>query len=76
MKENYDISPENMKESMKLANSDSGRQLYELLKRTQGQQLQSAMDQTASGNYEEVKRTLSSLLADPEARKLLSKMGK
>lgn len=76
MKENYDISPENMKEAMKLANSDAGRQLYELLKRTQGQQLQSAMDQAASGNYEEVKRTLSSLLADPEARKLLSKMGK
>ena len=76
MKENYDISPENMKEAMKLANSDAGRQLYEMLKRTQGQQLQSAMDQAASGNYEEVKRTLSSLLADPEARKLLSKMGK
>lgn len=76
MKENYDISPENMKEAMKLANSDAGRQLYELLKRTQGQQLQSAMDQAASGNYEEVKRTLSSLLADPEARKLLNKMGK
>ena len=76
MKENYDISPENMKEAMKLANSDAGRQLYELLKRTQGQQLQSAMDQAASGHYEEVKRTLSSLLADPEARKLLSKMGK
>ena len=76
MKENYDISPENMKEAMKLANSDAGRQLYELLKRTQGQQLQSAMDQAASGNYEEVKRTLSSLLADPEARKLLSKIGK
>lgn len=76
MKENYDISPENMKDAMKLANSDAGRQLYELLKRTQGQQLQSAMDQAASGNYEEVKRTLSSLLADPEARKLLNKMGK
>ena len=76
MKENYDISPENMKEAMKLANSDAGRQLYELLKRTQGKQLQSAMDQAASGNYEEVKRTLSSLLADPEARKLLNKMGK
>ena len=76
MKENYDISPENMKEAMKLANSDAGRQLYELLKRTQGQQLQSAMDQAASGNYEEVKRTLSSLLADPEARKLLNKTGK
>jgi hypothetical protein len=76
MKENYDISPENMKEAMRLANSDAGRQLYELLKRTQGQQLQSAMDQAASGNYEDVKKTLSSLLADPEARKLLGKMGK
>jgi hypothetical protein len=76
MKENFDISPENMKEAMAFAKSDAGRQLYELLQRTQGQQLQSAMDQAATGNYEEVKRTLASMLADPETKRLLRKMGK
>ena len=76
MKENYDISPEHMKEAMAFAKSDAGKQLYELLQRTKGQQLQSAMDHASTGNYEEVKRTLASMLADPEAKKLLSKMGK
>ena len=76
MKENYDISPEKMKQAMDFAKSDAGRQLYELLQRTQGQQLQSAMDQAATGNYEEVKRTLASMLADPEAKRLMRKLGK
>ena len=76
MKENYDISPEKMKQAMDFAKSDAGRQLYEILQRIQGQQLQSAMDQAASGNYEGAKKSLSSLLADPETRKLLSKMEK
>lgn len=76
MKENYDISPESMKDAMRLAKSDAGRQLFELLQRTQGQQLQSAMDQAAAGNYEAVKKSLSSLLSDPEAKKLFDRMGK
>ena len=76
MKENYDISPEKMKQAMAFAKSDAGRQLYEMLQRTQGQQLQSAMDQAASGNYEGAKKALSSLLADPETRRLLSTMEK
>ena len=76
MKENYDISPEKMKQAMAFAKSDAGRQLYEMLQQTQGQQLQSAMDQAASGNYEGAKKALSSLLADPETRRLLSTMEK
>lgn len=76
MQANGNFTNEKMQEAMKLAQSDTGKQLYELLQRTQARQLQSAMDQAAAGDYEQVKRTLSSLLADPEARKLLEKMGK
>lgn len=76
MKENNDISPEKMKQAMDFAKSDAGRQLYEILQRTQGQQLRSAMDQAASGNYEGAKKVLASLLTDPETRKLLGKMEK
>lgn len=76
MQANGNISNEKMQVAMKLAQSEAGRELYALLQRTQGKQLQSAMDQAAAGDYEQVQRTLSSLLSNPEAKKLLEKMGK
>lgn len=76
MQANGNISNEKMQVAMNLAQSEAGRELYALLQRTQGKQLQSAMDQAAAGDYEQVQRTLSSLLSNPEAKKLLEKMGK
>ena len=76
MQVNGNISNEKIHEAMKLAQSDAGRELYALLQRTQGKQLQSAMDQASAGDYAQVQKTLSSLLSNPEAKKLLEKMGK
>ena len=70
------ISADQLQHAMKLAQSDAGRQLFELLQQTQGQQLQSAMEQASSGNYDGVKKTLNSMLTDLQARELLKKMGK
>lgn len=70
------ISGEQIQEAMKLAQSDAGRQLYALLQQTQGQQLQSAMEQASAGNYDAVKKALSTMLSDPQAQKLLKQMGK
>ena len=64
-----------MQDAMKLAQSDAGKQLYSLLQQTNAQQLQSAMDQAAAGDYEQVKNTMSAMLSSPEVRALLHKMG-
>ncbi len=71
-----DNSKQAMETARKLAQSDAGKQLYELLQKTQGQQLSSAMEQAAAGNYEQVKKTMASLMADPQARALMEKLGR
>ena len=67
--ENFDIQ-----QAMRLANSETGRQLLDLLKSTQGQTLQGAMDQAAAGNFDQLKKTVQTLMSNEEARKLVEKM--
>ena len=62
-----------LRRAAQFAMSKEGQQLYALLQSTNSQQLQSAMDQAAAGNYEEVKKTLQSLMQSDEARRLLGK---
>lgn len=62
-------------QAMKLAESKEGRQLYELLKSTNGDDLKKAMENAAAGNLEQVKNALSAMLSSPEAQDLLKKMG-
>jgi hypothetical protein len=38
--------------------------------------LQNALNQASQGNYEAVKKTLSTLMEDPETKKLLESMGR
>ena len=63
-----------IQQAMRLANSDAGRQLLNLLQSTQGKKLQDAMDQAAAGNYDKVKKTMQELMANDEARQLMKKM--
>ena len=67
--ENFDIQ-----QAMRLANSETGRQLLDLLKSTQGQTRQGAMDQAAAGNFDQLKKTVQTLMSNEEARKLVEKM--
>lgn len=60
---------------MRLANSDTGRQLLDLLQTTQGDTLQGAMDQAAAGDYDQLKKTVQQLLSNDQARQLVEKMG-
>ena len=76
MDEMKGLSDEARKQAMAFAQSDSGRQLLAMLQRSHGPQLQAAMEQASSGNYDAVKRTLSTLMQDPEAKKLLDSMRK
>lgn len=64
-----------MQDAMRLAKSDAGKQLYQLLQQQNGAQLQAAIQQAAAGDYENVKKTMSSLLENEQVRKLLEQMG-
>lgn len=63
-----------IQQAMKLANSDAGKQLFSLLKSTEGEKLQSAMDQAAAGNMEQVKETMQQIVQSRQVQELILKM--
>ena len=65
-----------IREAMRLAGTPAGQQLLALLQKNGGDGLKSAMDQAAAGDYEQAKQSLSALLSDPEAKKLLQQLGR
>lgn len=64
-----------MQEALRLANSDAGQRLLAILKQSDSNQMQKAMNQASAGNYEEAQKSLSSLLASPEVQALLKELG-
>ena len=64
-----------MQDAMRLANTDAGQRLLAILKQSDGDTLQQAMDQATTGNYEKMQNTLSTLLASPEVQALLKELG-
>ena len=67
------ISQEQMAELMKLAGTPAGRKLLHLLQKKQGAQLKKAMD---TGNFQQVNEIVKAFMSDPEARELLSQIGR
>lgn len=63
-----------MRKAMDLAASPAGRQLLALLQTQSGPQLRQAMAKAAAGDYEAAKSSLSSLLEQPEVKKLLKQL--
>lgn len=65
-----------MQDAMRLAQSEAGQQLFALLKSQNSDAVNQAMEQAASGDYSQVKKTLSSLLSSPQVRAMLEQMGR
>ena len=65
-----------MQEALRLASTSAGQQLLALLQKNGGDSLQQAMNQAATGNYDQAKSALATLLKDPEAKKLLEQLGR
>lgn len=63
-----------MQQAMKLAASEQGKQLYKQLQEEHGALLESAMLQARSGNYDQIKKTLSMLLNSPEGKIILDQL--
>ena len=64
-----------MQEAMRLANSDAGQKLLAILKDSDSAMLQQAMDHASAGNYENMQKSLYSLLSSPQVQALLKELG-
>ena len=63
-----------MEQAMKMAQSDAGKELFALLQSTQGDRLRTAMEQAASGDMEQVKKTMEEIMASRQAQELFARM--
>ena len=70
---NKDIS---MQQAMQLAQTPAGQQLIALLRSSGGKEFQEAMNKAAAGDYTQAKAVINSMLATPEAQKLLDQLGR
>ena len=61
-------------EAMRLAQSDAGQQLLQLLKKNHGQAAQTAMDSAQNGDLLRAKQALQNFLSDPQAQALLRQL--
>ena len=61
-------------DAKRLANTEEAKQLYAMLQRQHGQQLNEAMAKAAAGDYASVQKTMAALLSDPQARQMLQKL--
>lgn len=64
-----------MEAAAQLAKSEDGKRLLQYLQQTQGEHLESAIRQAAAGNYDAARAAISALMADPQAKALLDKIG-
>ena len=64
-----------MQEMLRLAASPAGKQLIALMQQKGGEDLQKAMKLAAAGDYTQAKKTMESVLSDPQAQKLLKELG-
>ena len=63
-----------MEDAKRLAQSDAGQKLISLLQSQNPQQLNAAMNQASSGDYEQLKKTLGAFMSSPEAQALLKQL--
>lgn len=64
-----------VQKAMQFANTPAGKQLIAMLQQADHSQIQKAMSQASAGDFNDVQKTLSSILSSPEAQKLLKQMG-
>ena len=62
-------------EAMHLINSPAGQQLLTILRQSDPQALQKAMQQASAGNYDQIPKTLATLMQSKDVQNLLKQMG-
>lgn len=64
-----------IQDAVRAAQSEAGQQLLSLLRQSDPQALQRAMQYAAAGDLAKAKSTLDSLMASEEAKKLAKQLG-
>jgi hypothetical protein len=72
MQKNFD--DKSMQQALRMAQSEAGKSLIQQLKTQNGPALDAAMAQAQAGNFDEVKKTMEKLLADPKFQSLLEQL--
>lgn len=65
-----------LQRARELSGSDAARQLMELLRNSDPQQLQKVLSSAAKGDFQQAQQELSPLMKDPQAQKLLKELGR
>lgn len=65
-----------MRDAIRLANSPAGKQLMQLLRQSDGEQLRQAMEKASAGDLSQAKQAISSLMENPDIKRLLEQMGR
>ena len=63
-----------IQEAMRLAQSDAGQQLLQLLKNNHSDTARSALEKAQDGDIAQAKQALQAFLADPQAQELLRRL--
>lgn len=63
-----------MEDAIKLASTPQGQAILAQLQQQHGEKLEQAMQQAQTGDFEQVKRTLSDFLASPEGQSILKQL--
>jgi hypothetical protein len=72
MEKNYaDFS---MQEAMRLAQSEAGQQLLQLLRSNHSDAARSALEKAQDGDLNQAKQALQAFLSDPKTQELLQKL--
>lgn len=69
--QNYDHA---IRKARQLAQTEKGKQLLEALKQMGGNDLETALEAAAAGDFSSIQQELSVLLSNPQARKLLEQL--
>ena len=64
-----------VQKAIQFAKSPAGKELIALLQQADHTQIQKAMSQASTGDYNNAQKTLSQILSSPEAQKLLKQLG-
>ncbi len=64
-----------MEQAARLASTQEGQQLVGLLRNQQGANLDIAIAKANQGDYSALQKSVQQLLASPEAKKLMEKLG-
>ncbi len=73
-KNNAQFSDFSIRQAMKVAQSDAGKQLIALLQQSQGAELQSAMDKASAGDMAGAKDIIQKIMSNQEAQALMQKL--